>query len=185
MDVYSTPVLQQANHSARLSKVFFFFPSPSLAYVKERLALQAFCKRPFSYYLKPLFQYQANCKAIDTKTIFTLMQIKHIFARKILLLHSFWKGGFLELGNFEAAGEIGSVLCRIAGFSNEQRQAWSEREARDTRDGGKPCLGPHAPFVLYSPEKSKKIASVHGWVPRKSTRAYYSLRCNFSLGNIV
>ena len=40
-------------------------------------------------------------------------------------------------------------------FSGEQRQARSEREARDTLDGGRPCLAPHTPFVLYSREKRK------------------------------
>ena len=42
--------------------------------------------------------------------------------------------------------------------SSEQRQARSQREARDTRDGGRPYLAPHAPspFVLYSLEKREK-----------------------------
>lgn len=30
-----------------------------------------------------------------------------------------------------------------------------KREARDTLDGGRPCLAPHGPFVLYSREKRK------------------------------
>lgn len=41
-------------------------------------------------------------------------------------------------------------------FSGELRQGWGEREARDTLDRGRPCVAPHAPFVLYSCEKRKK-----------------------------
>ena len=39
--------------------------------------------------LKPLFQSQAKCKAIDMKMIFILMQIKLIFTRKVVHLASF------------------------------------------------------------------------------------------------
>ena len=56
--------------------------------------------RSFSSCLKPVFQSEAKCKAIDNwKWFFILIQINFIFTRKILNLVSFRKWEFLELGS--------------------------------------------------------------------------------------
>ena len=55
--------------------------------------------RPFSSCLKLLFQTEAKCEAIDMKVIFSLMQIKFIFTRKVLYIASFLKWEFFNLRN--------------------------------------------------------------------------------------
>ena len=52
---------------------------------------------PFPGCLKPLFQSEVKCEAIDMKMIFTLMQIKLIFTREVLHLTWFWKWEFVKL----------------------------------------------------------------------------------------
>ena len=56
-------------------------------------------KRPFPSCLKPLFQREAKCGAIDMKMSFYSHAMKLIITRKVWNLASFWKWGFLELRN--------------------------------------------------------------------------------------
>ena len=56
-------------------------------------------KRPFLSCLKPLFQREAKCGAIDMKMSFYSHAMKLIITRKVWNLASFWKWGFLELRN--------------------------------------------------------------------------------------
>lgn len=53
---------------------------------------------PFLSFPKPLFQSEANGKAIDMKVI------QLIFRRKVLHLGSFWKWEFLKLGSARYEG---------------------------------------------------------------------------------
>ena len=57
--------------------------------------------KPFPSFLKPLFQSEAKCEAIDTRIIFYSLKINLVFARKVLHLPvaSFWKHKFWELGD--------------------------------------------------------------------------------------
>ena len=57
----------------------------------EKSAIESLSKanRTFPSCLKPLFQDEAKCEAICMKTIFILIQIKLIFARRVLHIASF------------------------------------------------------------------------------------------------
>ena len=55
--------------------------------------------RSFLRCLKPRFQSEARCKAIDVKIIFYSPTNKTTFTREVFHLASFWKWEFLKLGN--------------------------------------------------------------------------------------
>ena len=58
--------------------------------------------------------------------------------------------------------ETPKIACRMgvifSRFTGKQRQARSERGARDTRNGEDTCLALLARFALRSPEKRKKLS---------------------------
>ena len=58
--------------------------------------------------------------------------------------------------------ETRKIACRMgvifSRFTGNQRQARSERGARDTRNGEDTCLALLARFALRSPEKRKKLS---------------------------
>ena len=61
--------------------------------------ISASLNRPFPSSPGSLFQKKVGAQPLIWKSFFIFMQIKLIFTRKVVHLASFWKWGFLELGN--------------------------------------------------------------------------------------
>ena len=66
---------------------------------------------------KILLQSEAKSEATDIKLFcYILMQMKLIFARKVLHLASFWKWGFLELGEWPIDTQVKVSVTRAGHF---------------------------------------------------------------------
>ena len=61
------------------------------------------------------FKTRVGAQSLIWKSFFILVQIKLIFTRKVVLLASFWKWGFLELGS-DLFTNVVTFLCR-GGFN--------------------------------------------------------------------
>ena len=61
------------------------------------------------------FKTRVGAQSSIWKSFFILMQIKLIFTRKVVLLASFWKWGFFELGS-DLFTNVVTFLCRV-GFN--------------------------------------------------------------------
>ena len=89
-------------------------------YGKKKLLPPCHCwvARPSPSQPKPSFQSKAKCKASDMNTIFYSDEGETHYHKKVLLLASFWKLRFLELGRGLLSNEL--MMSRFLGFPSNR-----------------------------------------------------------------